>query len=152
MPPNYDQKIEYAPQTNRAPLLNKQQMIFIQEVTGTFLYYARAINNMMLTALSAITTELSSPTATTLKNTNQFLDYAATNNKAVLTYKANHKVLALHSDASYLNKPQARSRARGHFFMSSNTTFPFNNGAIHDTAQVIKAVMSSAVEAELGML
>ena len=36
--------------------------------------------------------------------------------------------------------------------MSSNTTFLSNNGAIHNTAQVIKAVMSSAGEAELGML
>ena len=61
-------------------------------------------------------------------------------------------VLAIHSDASYLNKTQARSKAGGHFFMSSNTTFPANHGAIHNMAQVIKAVMSSAGEAELGAL
>ena len=36
--------------------------------------------------------------------------------------------------------------------MFSNTTFPANNGAIHNTAQVVKAVMSSAAEAELGAL
>ena len=36
--------------------------------------------------------------------------------------------------------------------MSSNTTFPASNGAIHNTAQVIKAMMSSAAEVELGAL
>ena len=64
-------------------------------------------------------------------------------------YKHTKKqVLTVHSNASYLNKTQARSRAGGHFFMSTNTTFPANNGAIHNTAQVIKAVMSSEAEAE----
>ena len=117
----------------------------------TFLYYARAIDGTMLTELSAITTEQSATTATTLKNTNQFLDYAATNDKAVLIYKASHIVLAIHSNASYLNEQQARSRAGGHFFMSRNKKYPSNNEAILNTAQVIKAVMSSAVKAELGM-
>ena len=74
-----------------------------------FLYYAQAINCTMLTALSAIATEQAAPTATTLKNKNQFFDYAATNNKAVLTYKASNMVLAVHSNDSYLNEPQARS-------------------------------------------
>eukprot|EP00804_Cyclotella_cryptica_P018975 CCRYP_006478-RH/>CCRYP_006478-RH protein AED:0.45 eAED:0.45 QI:0/-1/0/1/-1/0/1/0/138 len=37
-------------------------------------------------------------------------------------------VLAAHSDASYLSEPQARSRAGGHFFLSSNADIPPNNG------------------------
>jgi hypothetical protein len=61
-------------------------------------------------------------------------------------------VLVLHSDASYLSKPKARSRAGGHFFLSSDTENPINNGAILNIAQLIKAVMSSTVEAELGTL
>ena len=36
--------------------------------------------------------------------------------------------------------------------MSSNTKIPNNNGAVHTVAQIIKAVMSSAAEAELGAL
>ena len=36
--------------------------------------------------------------------------------------------------------------------MSSNTTFPLNNGAIHNTGHIIKVVMSSAAKVELGML
>ena len=61
-------------------------------------------------------------------------------------------VLAVHSDASYLSEPRARSRAGAHFFLSSDTVHPPNNGAILTIAQIIKNVMSSAAEAELGAL
>ena len=61
-------------------------------------------------------------------------------------------VLAVHSDAGYINEPKAQSRAGGHFYLSSDENFPPNNGAILNIAQIIKAVMSSAAEAELGAL
>eukprot|EP00804_Cyclotella_cryptica_P018634 CCRYP_011441-RC/>CCRYP_011441-RC protein AED:0.43 eAED:0.43 QI:0/-1/0/1/-1/0/1/0/182 len=61
-------------------------------------------------------------------------------------------VLAAHSDASYLSEPQARSRAGGHFFLSSNADIPPNNGAILNIAHIIKHVMASATEAELAAL
>ena len=59
--------------------------------------------------------------------------------------------LAIHSDASYLSKPKARSRAGGHYFMSEDETDPKDIGAVHNTAKIVKAVMSSAAE-ELGGL
>ena len=61
-------------------------------------------------------------------------------------------VLTLHSNASYLSEPKARIRAGGHFFMSEDVADPPNNGAVLNTAQIIKAVMSSAAEAELGAM
>jgi hypothetical protein len=61
-------------------------------------------------------------------------------------------VLAGHSDASYLSESKARSRAGGHFFLASNSPYPDNNGAVLTVAKIIKAVMSSAAEAELGAL
>jgi hypothetical protein len=61
-------------------------------------------------------------------------------------------LLVVHSDASYLSKPKARSRAGGHFFLSSDCDDPANNGAVLNLAQLIKAVMSSTAEAELGAL
>ena len=106
----------------------------------------------MLVALSAIASGQAAPTEETLNKTKQFLDYAATHPDAVLTYKKSDMVLAVHSDASYLCEPKARSRAGGHFFMSSDTKMPPNNGAVLTVSQIIKAVMSSAAEAELGAL
>jgi hypothetical protein len=82
----------------------------------------------------------------------QFLGCAATHPDAIITYKASNMVLAGHSDASYLWETNARSQAGGHFFMSNNDALPPNNGAVLTIAQIIKAVMSSAAEAEISAL
>ena len=87
-----------------------------------------------------------------MANTKLFMDYAATHQDAIITYRASDMVLVVHSDASYLSEPKARSRAGGHFFLSSDTKDSTNNGAVLNIAQLIKAVMSSAAEAELGAL
>jgi hypothetical protein len=106
----------------------------------------------MLTALSSIVSNHSKPTNETMSNRFFFLDYAASNQDTIITYPESDMVLVVHSDASYLSKPKACSRAGGHFFMSSNITNPADNGAVFNIAQIIKAVMSSASEAELGAL
>jgi hypothetical protein len=82
----------------------------------------------------------------------QFLDYAATHQDTIITYKKSNMVIARHSDTSYLSKPKARSRAGSHFFLSSNIEDPIANGAVLNLAQLIEAAMSSAAEAELGAL
>jgi hypothetical protein len=61
-------------------------------------------------------------------------------------------ILVVHSDAGYCNKKKLRSQARGHFFLSNKDKFPPNNDAILTNATIIKAVMASAAEAELGAL
>ena len=69
-------------------------------------------------------------------------------------------ILHNHSDGSYLSEPKARSRVGGHFFFSQNptdptkppTTPPRNNGPIHTTCNILRHVMASAAEAEVGAL
>ena len=68
-PPNYGAKIQYTPSEDTAPILNKQQTKFIQEVMGTFLYYMRAVNRTMLITLSALATDQAKHTMTMMKNT-----------------------------------------------------------------------------------
>ena len=82
----------------------------------------------------------------------QLLDYIATQEEAVLNYRVCDMKLAVHSDASYLSEPQARSRAGGHFFLSNEATIPANNGAVLNIVHIIKHVMTSATEAELAAL
>jgi hypothetical protein len=60
--------------------------------------------------------------------------------------------LSIHSDASYLSKPLARSQVGGHFFCSSIVKDPPSNGAILIISKILMAVMSSTTEAELGAL
>ena len=80
------------------------------------------------------------------------MDYTATHPDAIITYRASDMVIAVHSDKSYLSESKTRSRAGGHFFMAENEPEPRNNGAVLTIAQIIKAVMISAVEAKLGGL
>ena len=87
-----------------------------------------------------------------MRQTLQLLDYLGTQEDAVLSYHTSDMMLAVHSDTSYLSEPKARSRAGGHFFLSSDTTIPPNHGAVLNIAHIIKNIMSSATEAELAEL
>ena len=150
--PQYGQKTQYAKEEIEEPEVSAEMKTYVQQVLGTFLYYARAVDLTMLVALGTIATEQARPTQSTLDKVEQFLDYAASNPSAILTFHASDMVLAVHSDASYLSESNARSRAGGHFFMSNNDEFPANNGAVLNIAQIIKAVMTSAAEAEIGAM
>jgi hypothetical protein len=80
------------------------------------------------------------------------LDYIATQPNAILMYEKSDMILAIHGDASYLSKSSASSQVGGHFFCSKDSKNPCNNGAVHNVSKILKAVMSSIAEAELGAL
>jgi len=103
---------------------------------------------MQLTAPS-YAAQSSNPTEDTMQYAMQFLEYVAMQEEAVLTFKASNMILAVHSDASYLSEPKAKSRAGNHFFLSNNTNIPPNNGAVLNIAHIIRHIMFSATEAEL---
>ena len=87
-----------------------------------------------------------------MKRVKQLLEYAATHPNAIITYQTSNIFLATHSSASYLSKSNVRSRVGGNFSMSNNHSYLPNNGAVLTIAQTIKAVISSAVEAEIRAL
>jgi hypothetical protein len=150
--PNYGAKAQYETQPDDSPKLDKAGTKFIQEVTGVFLFMARAINGRLLVALSALASQQASPTEETMRNCKQFLDCMATEPPMILTYRASDMVLAVHSDASYLSEPRSRSRIGGHFFMSGHEELPSNNGAILNISAIYKNVLASAAEAEIAGL
>jgi hypothetical protein len=119
--PTYGATVQYAKLEDTSCRLSPAEKKFIQEVIGVFLYCGRTIDSTMLTVLSAIASAQAKPTEETMVQCKQFLDYKATHQDAVLTYKRSDMVLVVHSDASYLSKPKARSRAGGHFFLSLDT-------------------------------
>jgi hypothetical protein len=109
-PIQYRAKVQYAEPLDTSPLLNKDGKRFIQEVTGTILFYARAVDPTMLVALGLLAVEQANPTEETMHKIKKFLDYAATQEDAVITYRKSGMVLAIHRDASYLSKTKAQSR------------------------------------------
>eukprot|EP00804_Cyclotella_cryptica_P006508 CCRYP_012778-RE/>CCRYP_012778-RE protein AED:0.38 eAED:0.42 QI:0/-1/0/1/-1/1/1/0/296 len=152
MPIKYGAKKQNAKLPSTSPALNKIDKRFIQQVCGKFLFLGRAVDPTLLCPISAIASQSAQPTDDTMKQTHQLLDYLASQEDVVLTYKASDMILGVHSDASYLSEPNARSRAGGHFFLSNNAAVPPNNGAILNIAHIIKHVMASATEAKLGAL
>jgi hypothetical protein len=106
----------------------------------------------MAATLSTIASRQSKGTEQLEAEVKHFLDYCATHPHAAVRFVASDMILALHSDASYLSEPGARSRAAGHFFLGKLNDESFDNGAILTLSKIIKHVMSSASEAETAAL
>ena len=154
-PVQYGRKTQTPIPTDDSPPLDKDGKKRIQGIIGSFLYYARAVDPTILMALSAIAADQANPTELTLKRINQFLDYMATHPDAKIRFRASDMILNVHSDASYLSAPKARSRAGGYFFLGSiprDKQPIFLNGAIQIICTILKLVAASAAEAELGAL
>ena len=64
-------------------------------------------------------------------------------------------LLQVHTNASYLNEPKARSAIGGHYSLGDSLA-PGKliklNGAVHLLCTILKHVAASAAEAELGIL
>jgi hypothetical protein len=154
--PNYGAKTQYATTPDTAAALNATDKLRIMEVLGTLLYYGRAIDSTLLTAIGKLATEQSSGTKTTMTKLTQLLNYCATHPEATIRYTASDMMLAIESDASYLSVTKARSRAAGYFFLTNtrqatDTSYKAN-GAVHVLCHIMREVLSSAAEAELGAL
>jgi hypothetical protein len=148
--PVYGAKTQYATKEETPPLTAKQ-CLTIQKETGSVLYYARAVDPTVLMPLNDIATEQTKATEKTQAATNQLLDYLATHPDATIRYHASDMILHIHSDASYLSVSNARSRLGGLFFCGDKSPQQDKlNGSILNVASVIKNVVASAAESEVG--
>ena len=150
IPPRYGSKQQMTKIDTSAPITEKQKK-FLQQVTGKFLYYARAIDDTMLHNLNDLATAISNGTQETMKAVTHFLNYCASNPDAVKLYRASDMWLYVDSDAAYLVARMARSRVGGFHYLG-NRDGKLINGSINVLAKLIKNVMSSAAEAECGGL
>jgi hypothetical protein len=156
--PTYGAKVQYADDPDDAPRLPAPTVTFVQQVVGTLLYYSLAVDPTMLVALGSIAAAQSTATAATYAATVWLLNYAASHPDATIRYVASDMILHIHSDASYLSEKKARSRAGGHYFLSSlspsplapPTTAPAPNGPLFTISRIMRNVMGSAAEAEIG--
>jgi hypothetical protein len=139
--------------TDNMGVINLVNKLRLQQITGKFLYYSRAVDPTMNTALSSLASQQAKGTEQTAQDAVKFLNYCATHPDATLRYHASDMILKIHSDASYLSESKARSRSAGHFYMGNkDNDDDTHNGSILATTQIMKAVLSSASEAETGAL
>ena len=124
----------------------------LQQIIRMFLFYSRAVDPTLLTALSELSSTQATATDATKRACHQFLDYCNTHPSSTIRYHASDMVLKLHSDSSYLNAVSARSGQGGHFFLGKKSDPDILNGAILHLAAIMKMVLSSAAEAEFGAL
>jgi hypothetical protein len=145
-------KVQHANPPDTSQPLYKAGKKLIQEVMGVFLYLAWAVDSMMLTVLSALASKQAAPTEKTMQKCLHFLDCAASQEDAIVTYQTSDMRLAIHSNTLYLSEPKAQSRAGGHMFMAGTEDIPINNWAVLNILQIIRAVMWLAAKAKLGTL
>jgi hypothetical protein len=105
----YCAKVQHANPPDTSPPLNKAGKKIIHEVTGVFLYLTHTVDSTMLTTLSAIGFKQAASTERTMQKCLQFLDCAASQEDAIVTYRASNMRLATHSNALYLSEPKAQS-------------------------------------------
>ena len=114
--PIYGAKAQYVEMDIPSAPLDKEGQKLIQAVTGTLLYYSRAVDPTMLVTLNAVATQQASPMQKTMDRIKHLLDYCSSQKKAIITYHSSDMVLAIHSNAGYLNESKARSRVGEAFF------------------------------------
>jgi hypothetical protein len=151
--PIYGAKVQYVNDDTNPPC-TEQEKTMIQQITGTLLYYARAVDPTMLVALNDISHEQTKPTTKTKEKVKVLLDYAATHPHATIRYYKSDMSLWIDSDAAYLVASKARSRVGGHFKLSSHPEVPIqnppHNGPVHVECTLLRQVVAAASEAELG--
>eukprot|EP00957_Ditylum_brightwellii_P128527 9803600-Ditylum_brightwellii.AAC.1 len=158
--PVYTKKSQLTPAENTTPYLDDLGKKCIQQVIGTLLFYAHAVDPTLLMTINAIAAKQASPTEKTAKALTHLLNYCATFLNAVVQFNAHDMVLHIHSDASYMSAEEVRSQAGGRFYLSAASADPTKqlatpsppNGPVHTVCKVICNIMSSAAEEEIGAL
>ena len=151
-PITYGIKTQLAPDMDTSELLDDARKRCCQEIVGSLLYYACAVDNKLLVALSAIAARQAQATIATEQAVNLLLDYVATYPNDGIIYRESNMILCVYSDAGFLNESKACSHAGAHIYLSENEPFPRFNGAVLSTAQIIKFVMASAAKSKLAAL
>ena len=121
----YGAKTHFAALPDETPaLLDAADKTRILEVLGTLLFYARAMDSTMLTAIGELATEQSQATKSTMDKLSQLLNYCAAHPDATVRFKASDMILAVESDASYLSVVIGRTRTAGYFFLTNKLASP----------------------------
>jgi hypothetical protein len=150
-------------QHDDAPFVDAKDKKLLQEILGTLLYYAQAIDGTMIEAIRTIPTQQATPTTTTMADITQLLNYCATHPDAVVRFNKSDMILHVESDALYLSETKARSCFSGYHYLSSRPVDPSKppesdapqpalNEPISIPAKILRETVSSVAKAKLAGL
>jgi hypothetical protein len=92
-----------------SPLASLADKQLLQSVIGTLLYYTRAVDPSICTAVHELATNQSQPTLQDMDKMERILRYVSTHQNMGIRYYASNMQCNMLSDASYLSRPRARS-------------------------------------------
>jgi hypothetical protein len=124
LPIAYSPKLHITPDPDSLELLNASRKCCMQEIVGSPLYYAQAVNNKLLVVLSAIPACQATATVATEQAVDLLLDYVATYPRDGIVYCASDMILCAHVDAGFLNKTNSCSRTGAHIYLLEADLFP----------------------------
>ncbi len=113
----YGSKLHITPDLDALELLNANRKRHVQEIVGSLIYYAQAVDNKLLVALSTIAARQAKATIATEQAVNLLLDYVATYPNDSIVYCASNMILCAHADAGFFNKTNFCSRAGAHIYL-----------------------------------
>jgi hypothetical protein len=139
-------------ETTSSPTLSDKDVNKLQQLTGTLLYYERAVDPTLIMPINVLASEQSNATEITVDKVIKLLNYCNMHPDTNIRYHASDMILHIHNDASYISENEAKSRAGGFFYMGNNNKNDkkLTNGAILIVRKILKHVMSSSAEAEIG--
>jgi hypothetical protein len=148
----YGAKTRFVSDPKPSPTISDKDVNKLQQLTGTLLYYARAVDPTLIMPINVLASEQSNATEMTADKVIKLLNYCNTHPETKNRYHASDIILHIHSDASYLSENEAKTRAGGFFYMGNTTKNDkkLTNGAILIVSKVLKRVISSAAEVEIG--
>ena len=148
----YGAEEQLTPEEDTSPDLDDEDTKRIQGIVGALLYYARDVDNKLLVALSVIGYQQATATNLTQQAASQLLDYCSTYPNDGILYPSSDMIICTHSDDVFHNKSKGCSRSGAHIFISEGKPMPKCNGTVITLVPIIKFVMSSASEGEIGVL
>jgi hypothetical protein len=152
-PPVYGAKSQTIPADGppASPLTDAHRKT-LQEIIGVFLYYARAVDPMMLPAVNKLGSRQATADSSIFKDTDRLFQYASRWRNAVTRIKPSDMQLYVHSDASYLSESKSRSRAGGFMYLGQCKTGGIPNAPVCYLSTIISTVVDSAAAAEYAAL
>ena len=129
---------DFAPPTSK---------LLLQQVVGSILYYARAVDSLMLTAVCELSTLQAKPTLLTMKKMWRLVGYAAKHPNGCVHIVPSEMLLRIQSDGSHLSRPHSKSVAGGIHYLGTTDPF-FLNAPIHVQSTTIPVNTAAVSETE----
>ena len=152
LPINYSSPASQLIDSDDSALLSPAELLRLQQINGTILYYARAVDALLLTSCGRIGSRIADPTMEILQRAERLLAHMGTYPDATIVYYPSDMLLEIFADASYNSEKNARSRGGGFFHCARANEPTFINGPILCVSTLIPTVVSSASEAEYATL